>query len=26
LPDFVIVTSRDVRVAEVIGVGTETGS
>ncbi len=26
LPDFVIVTSRDVRVAEVVGVGTETGS
>jgi hypothetical protein len=26
LPDFVITTTRDVRVAEVIGVGTETGS
>ena len=26
LPDFVITTTRDVRVAEIIGVGTETGS
>jgi len=26
LPDFVITTTRDVRVAEIVGVGTETGS